>query len=283
MARVLVTGATGFIGRHLVEILKRDGHEIIATGLRTSIDDCPWLTEAIYTSRDLSLDCDNYFEFFQRPDYLVHLAWSGLPNYNELFHIEKNLWDNYDFLKNMLKNGLSDLTVIGTCFEYGLQEGELSEEMPANPENAYAIAKDSLRRFLEQFQKQEHFDFKWLRVFYMYGEGQSERSLLSQLEKAVQEKDEYFNMSGGEQLRDYLPVEEIAELIVKVVLQQETQGIINCCSNTPISVKDLVEAKIEELSSNIKINLGYYPYSDNEAMAFWGSNKKILNIKKRLV
>ena len=274
MARVLVTGASGFIGQHVIHELSLQGHEIIATGLRTDVEACPWLQNISYISRDLNRKHENYYDFFQQPDLLIRLAWSGLPNYSGLFHIEENLTANYYFLKNMLGNGLSDLTVIGTCFEYGRQNGQLREDMPCFPDNAYAIAKDSLRRFLTELQKGMNFDLKWLRLFYMFGEGQSEKSLLSQLIKAVELKQETFNMSGGEQLRDYLPVEQVAANIIKAALQNDVKGIINCCSGKPLSVRQLVENKLQVLQYSMTLNLGYYPYSEHEAMAFWGCTKK---------
>ena len=65
------------------------------------------------------------------------------------------------------------------------------------------------------------FDCKWIRLFYMYGEGQNPNSLLSQLQTALQNGDQEFNMSGGEQERDYLPIEKVAEYIVTIALQNK--------------------------------------------------------------
>ena len=109
-------------------------------------------------------------------------------------------------------------------------------------------------------------------MFYTYGHGQSGGSLLAQLETAVAKGDEVFNMSGGEQLRDYLPVEQMAEKIANFSLDDNLDGVVNCCSGKPISIKRLVEDYVRENGYNIKLNFGYYPYLDYEAMAFWGVN-----------
>ena len=85
----------------------------------------------------------------------------------------------------MVANGLKDINVIGTCFEYGMQSGSLSENLPSKPVTAYAISKDTLRRFLEELKKNYNFYFKWIRLFYMYGKGQSPKSILPQLDKAL--------------------------------------------------------------------------------------------------
>lgn len=89
-----------------------------------------------------------------------------------------------------------------------------------------------------------------------------------------------FNMSGREQLRDYLPVEKVAERIVKISLQNTINGIINCCSGEPISIRKLVEDHIKKRSKSIKLNLGYYPYPDYVSMAFWGDRSKLEQILK---
>ena len=82
-------------------------------------------------------------------------------------------------------------------------------------------------------------------------------------------------MSGGEQLRDYLPVAEVGKLLCKIGLQSEVTGIINCCSGKPISVKRFVESYISSRGAKIKLNLGVYPYPDYEPMAFWGNTSKL--------
>ena len=112
----------------------------------------------------------------------------------------------------------------------------------------------------------------------MYGEGQSPGSLLAQLDCAIERGDEYFDMSGGEQLRDYMPVEEVAKCITRLIEHVGLDGIYNCCSGVPISVRELVERRIREKKAHIKLNLGHYPYPDYEPMEFWGGNSKIVNI-----
>jgi len=274
--KVLVTGATGFIGNYVVkELLKRRQHVIATSRNLDKAHSYEWFSQVEYIPCDLNVMQENFFQFFQKPDLLIHLAWEGLPNYKDLFHLEENLFSNYRFLKNMIEHGLKSLAVTGTCFEYGMQSGTLSEDMESKPDNPYGLAKDTLRKFLEQLQKKINFEFKWVRLFYMYGKGQSSNSILSQLDRALEKGEADFNMSGGEQLRDYLPVEKVAEYIVKIATQNKVIGIINCCSGNPISIRKLVEKYLKEKQKNIHLNLGYYPYPDYEPMAFWGDGDKL--------
>ena len=280
MKKVLVTGATGFIGNYVVDELLRRGCTVIATSHdEKKAAGANWFAKLKYIPFDLrGVDPEiNYYEFFDRPDAMIHLAWEGLPNYKDSFHIEENFPRHKRFLKNLVANGLRDLTVAGTCFEYGMREGCLREDMEAQPTNAYAIGKNELRRSLEE-NKTKGFHFKWPRLFYMYGKGQHPNSLFSQLDKALDDADESFNMSPGEQVRDYLPVEQMAALIVNIALQIKVKGIINCCSGRPVVLKQLVEDYLKEKNQHISLNLGYYLYPDFEPMSFWGDTAKLRSV-----
>jgi dTDP-6-deoxy-L-talose 4-dehydrogenase (NAD+) len=274
--KVLVTGATGFIGNYVIQELLNQEQQVIATSRNAEkAKSCDWFSQVQYIPCDLNVVQDSFFDFFHQPELLIHLAWEGLPNYQELFHLERNLFSNYRFLKNILTNGLRKLVVAGTCFEYGMQNGPLSENMETRPNNPYGLAKDTLRKFLEQLQKTTDFEFKWVRLFYIYGKGQSSNAILSQLERALENGETSFNMSGGKQLRDYLPVEKVAKYIVKIARQNRITGIINCSSGTPISIRRLVEDYLKKKKKSIHLNLGYYPYPEYEPMAFWGDTSKL--------
>lgn len=275
--KILVTGATGFIGTHVInELLNNYECDIVATSSKIDkAKGCNWFGHVQYCEYDINNDDKNCFEFFKQPDLMIHLAWQGLPNYQDLFHFENNLYSDYSFIKNMIENGLKSVSITGTCFEYGMQDGPLKENYKSKPNNPYAIAKDTLRKFLEQLQKKISFEFNWIRLFYMYGKGQNSHSILSQLDKSLKNGDTVFNMSGGEQLRDYLPVDKVAEYIVKIAIQNKMNGIVNCCSGFPISVRNLVDNYLKQKQKKIDLNLGYYPYPDNEPMAFWGDDTKL--------
>ncbi len=276
--KVLVTGATGFIGNYVVNELLNKGYTVIATSSSLSkASTAEWFDKVTYTPFDFN-DFDDevdYYNYFGKPGILIHLAWEGLPNYKDDFHLAKNLPLQKSFLQNLIRNGLKDLTVTGTCFEYGMKEGCLTETMVCEPANPYAIAKNELRIALEKLTEAAGCNFKWVRLFYMYGKGQGPKSLISQLDKALENGDAVFNMSGGEQVRDFLPIEKVATYIAAIATQQKVTGVINCCSAQPVTVKDFVKEYLQSKKKNIQLNLGYYPYADYEAMRFWGDNGKL--------
>jgi dTDP-6-deoxy-L-talose 4-dehydrogenase (NAD+) len=192
-----------------------------------------------------------------------------------LHHFERELPAHYALLKRLVHEGLSTLVVAGTCFEYGMQSGPLAETLAAAPANPYALAKDALRRQLQELQRERPFLLTWARLFYLYGEGQAETALWSQLRRAVESGAASFAMSGGEQLRDYLPVELAADRLVALAMRRREHGIVNVCSGQPVSVRSLVEGWLAANAWTIGLDLGRYPYPGHEPMAFWGDAAKL--------
>ena len=275
--KVAVTGATGFIGKHVLAELGRHAVEVVSV-VRPSPRKASELPSGSVVQFDLHNTPSNAFELMGRPDVLIHLAWEGLPNYKSLHHFETELPAQFRFLKGLIESGLPALVVAGTCFEYGMQSGPLSENMETHPSNPYGFAKDMLRRQLGYLNEINPFALTWARLFYLYGEGQAENSLLPQLKNAVERGDKVFNMSGGEQLRDYLPVAEVARQLVSLALARKDAGAVNVCSGQPISIRRLVEGWVKDNGWSISLNPGYYPYPDYEPMAFWGDAQKFCSI-----
>jgi dTDP-6-deoxy-L-talose 4-dehydrogenase (NAD+) len=273
--RILITGVSGFIGRHVLKQLKKEDVEIFAlvrdtnkiSDLRNDIDEII-LMDIGNASKDI-------FSIAGKPDLMIHLAWDGLPNYQSSYHSEEELPRQYAFLKAMILGGLKSLVITGTCFEYGMQEGCLYENQKTKPDNSYGSAKDGLHHQLLHLNEEIPFDMAWCRLFYMWGKGQSEQSLYSQLKAAVSRGDELFNMSEGEQLRDYLPVEIVAEYLIRISKQNKSITTVNIASGNPISVRSLVENWLETNQWKIKLNTGFYPYSPFEPMEFWGDTSNL--------
>lgn len=272
--RVAVTGASGFIGRHVVAELLARGLEVVV--LTRDASRLPsWHVAVDVVQGDLGALQSAALDRLATVDCLIHLAWDGLPNYRSRHHFERELPRQYDFLKELIERGLSSLLVAGTCFEYGMQSGGLVESLPAQPDNAYGYAKDALRRQLELLGRDLPFALIWTRLFYTWGEGQSEKSLFPMLAAAMARGDKAFAMSGGEQLRDYLPVEKVASKLVALAETRSDAGVVNVSSGKPVSVRRLVEEWIFAAKSDIQLNLGHYPYPDYEPMAFWGVSDKL--------
>lgn len=270
---IAVVGASGFIGQHVLHALVRRGvPDIVATSRSGHGPDLPGVRWMRY---DLADSTKEVMTTLGRPEQVVHLAWSGLPNYSSLHHFETELPRQYAFLRCLVDDGLQSLLVAGTCYEYGMLTGELHEQQGSAPSNPYGHAKLALLRQLEFLKSSVSFELTWARLFYSYGEWQAPSSLYSLLKAAVHRGDAVFPMSAGEQLRDFLPAAILGEMIAALALFGKGVGTVNVCSGVPISVRSLVEGWLRENGWSIRLDFGRYPYPAHEPLAFWGSRKKL--------
>jgi nucleoside-diphosphate-sugar epimerase len=182
------------------------------------------------------------------------------------------------FLFNTVE--LKNLVITGTCLEYGMQSGQLCEDQETRPNVPYGFAKDGLRRQLQFLRQAMPFDLTGARLFYLFGEGQAQTSLLPQLQRAVERGEKVFNMSDGEELRNYMPVTEAARHLVTLAIAARDHRIVNVCSVRPISVRRLVEGCIKQYGWSIALRLGHYPYPEYESMVFWRNSAKLESYRR---
>jgi dTDP-6-deoxy-L-talose 4-dehydrogenase (NAD+) len=273
---IAVTGASGFLGSHVLNHLATLPVNVVAisrhTAGRTETARLCW------TEIDIARPPKNFYDALGRPDVLLHLAWDGLPNYGAAHHLAEQLPAQARFLEAAIDSGLGAVVAAGTCLEYGMQAGRLLEARPCSPTVPYAEAKYALLQRLQVVKAQHPFALTWARLFYMYGDGQQEKSLWSQFMAAHRRGAIEFDMSGGNQLRDFLPVSKVAEYLSALALAAGDFGVLNVCSGEPKSVRSLVESWAKNLRWNVQLNLGCYPYPDFEPMIFWGDNTKLKEI-----
>ena len=275
MKKILVTGASGFIGKHVITCLLKQSYQVIATSRnQATAEKQSWYKKVTYIPYDINKPANDLYTLFHKPDSVIHLAWEGLPDYRSLQHFQTTLPAQYNFITNLLNNGLKQIIISGTCFEYGLKEGCLNENMNTVPYTSYGFAKDTLHKMLKFYlQDKNGKTLIWTRLFYTYGEGQNPQSFVPQLQQAIKNKDKEFKMSAGDQKRDYLPVKELAQKLCRLVTLNKTQTL-NICSGKPITILALAEKIKNEFNSTIHLNTGSYDYPEYEPFAFWGDNRK---------
>jgi nucleoside-diphosphate-sugar epimerase len=278
MAKIAVTGASGFLGRHVLAALSNT--EVVAHS-RTPRPALAETDQLRWTCFDLADAPSDAFDRLGRPDIVIHLAWDGLPNYLSPRHVDVEWPVQCRFLHGLIASGLNTLVVTGTCAEYGMQSGCLHEDMTPAPSNPYGMAKDALRRDLELLSATTPFDLRWLRLFYLYGDGQAPTSLYSQFRAAVARGDKRFDMSAGNQTRDFMKVEDAAAAIAAVARAARAPRILNICSGMPTTVRSLVERWRADMAADIELNLGVFGYPDYEPFAFWGDDRRLRELLGR--
>ncbi len=273
MKKILVTGAGGYIGRHVVRTLLDMGHDVTAVDVNVpSVDErAKIITYDIFNSQK---DC---YDYFGRPDLLIHMAWRNGFVHNCDTHMG-DLSGHFSFLKNMIDGGLSHLSVMGTMHEVGYHEGAIDENTPCNPQSQYGIAKNALRQALFQAIDGKNVTLQWLRAYYIYGDDLRNHSVFTKLVEAAELGKTEFPFTTGKNKYDFVSVGELAKMIAVASVQDRIDGIINVCSGQPVSLAEKMESFIKEKGFTIRLKYGAFPDRPYDSPAVWGDATKIQDI-----
>lgn len=277
--KILVTGANGYIGRHVVCQLLKQGHDVTACDIRLNeVDKRATLKEYNILTGIYS---DNLYEELGKPDVCLHMAWRDGFVHNSPNHIG-DLSNHYKFLTALLDSGLPHLAVMGTMHEVGYHEGAIDENTPCNPISFYGIAKDALRRSMILATKSHGCVLQWIRAYYIVGDDLKSNSIFAKLRTAALEGKTHFPFTSGKNKYDFIDIDDLATQIAAVVGQKEVTGIINCCSGQPVSLADLVEAFIKENNLDIQLDYGAFPDRPYDSPCTYGDDSKIKCILSHL-
>jgi len=237
----LVTGGTGFVGRQVLRALREAGvpiRVVVRDGTHRSFES-DGEVESIITTADLFTEnaawwadaCDGI-------DTVIHIAWYAEPG--TYLHSPKNLeclLGTLQAAQGAVQAKVRRFVGVGTCFEYDVNRGMLSVDTPLQPTTPYGGAKAAAFLALSHWLPAQGTEFAWCRLFYLYGEGEDGRRLVPYL-RARLEAGECAELTGGNQIRDFLDVREAGRLIVQTALGGR-QGAVNICSGIPVTVREL--------------------------------------------
>ena len=265
-----ISGANGFLGRNLFrELNKMEEIEIVQFGREPS-------KEKGKNSRFIEWDIlDNEFDysFLPKLDKYFHLAWSGIPNYDDEIHLDQ-LKNHVKFITAIMENGCNSILATGTCFEYANPVGRVSEDFPTSGSTAYSKAKIQLHNILKELTDAREIQFLWARIFYLYGEGQPKKTLYGSFLSAVATQELEFATRNGRNTLDYSEVSVLARSLIKLLSSTEASGTYNVGSGVGTQISALLEEWKRQNRSSIQIvDLELSPTQN-----FWADISKLESI-----
>jgi nucleoside-diphosphate-sugar epimerase len=267
MKRVLLTGATGFIGRHCVPVLLRHGYEVHVISRQAQLNSVAGLYEH---QADL-LDASALAAVMRQmsPTHLLHLAWNPVsPGWASETGEASLPWiqASLRLARLFAELGGQRAVLAGTCAEYDWNYGQcLEDSTPTRPATAYGRGKHALQVALEEYCRRNPLSHAWARIFFVYGPHEHPQRLVASVIRSLLRR-KPARCSHGNQIRDYLYVGDVAQALV-TLLGSEVKGAVNVGSGKPLRLRDLVMRIAEKLGLSDLVQFGVLPPGPLEARA----------------
>jgi len=270
MKRVVLTGATGLIGKEAIKPLLNKGFEVYALTIDEKNTDCGvnWVKANIF-------DAENIKRVFEsiKPLYLLHFAWVASGDYLTS-DVNYELRDaSLNMLKEFHKNGGKKAVFAGTCFEYEFKDEPLKETDKLNPQTIYAQCKNELREKAQMYCKENGISFGWGRIFYVFGKNENEKRLTAHVINSLKNGKEVV-INNGDLVKDYMYTKDIAGAFVKI-LDTDVDGCINICTNNGISLKDYTKLIAKKIGREDLLIIKNEPTEQPRLIV--GSNSRLKN------
>ena len=275
--RVWVTGASGFIGYHLIHLLHKAGCEVTAqVSMRTGPSRLRDLGDAVTVARgDLGDRAWLGAEFGRfQPEAIIHLAWHTEPG--TFAEARKNvdaLTSSLGLLEEAIHAGCQSVVMTGSQAEYQPQSTKVREDSPTSPETLYARTKLALYMVAERLAANAGVRLAWARPFFIYGPAEDERRLVPGLVKALR-RGEVYPLTPGGQVRDYLHVSDVASALWTLA-QRNAKGVYNVCSADPVTIRHVAEMVGNLMGRPELVRFGALEYRPWEPMFIVGDNTKL--------
>lgn len=244
--RIIVTGGTGFVGRPVVEMLVRQGHDLLVVTRDPERAAACWPSASLIDARESSLRQSDTMSRFA-PDTFLHMAWEGLPDYSPAVTC-RNLELGFHFLSLALGAGARRLVGVGTCLEYGTCLGPQAEvDAPLELTETFPQAKIATHALLRSASQQADLEYRWARPFYIYGPGQREASLIPSALRAARAGAPMQLRDQGVAL-DFVHVDDVARGIATLTTEPGPSGAFNLGSGIAYSTQWIADTVFAEAS-----------------------------------
>lgn len=268
--RIFITGATGFIGRHLVNKLKCDKRNKLLLLSRSP------QKSSEYIQGDLS-DIGRWGKSVKifKPDVTIHLAWYGIPNFDAVTSV-KNLKYGLNLFEFLAKIDCKTIISSGSCWEYGYKKGKITEESRVKPINAFSAAKNSLYLLGKEIAKEYSAKFIWIRFFYVYGSGKKETSIIPYTISCIK-KGLIPDIKDPSAKQDFIYIDDAIDAIMTILKKEKESNLYNIGSGRLTRIKDIVEIISNYYRFKIPDEYRFCKQIDILPKNFYADNSKIYN------
>jgi nucleoside-diphosphate-sugar epimerase len=278
MAKIFLTGITGFLGSNIARYLAGEGHSIIATYREgSSTLCCADITDKIdWVLQDEGEWIETIINY--KPKVIIHSAWIGVS------HADRDNWDvqykNVDYLNTILSiaknSNTKHMVVLGSQAEYGVFNGCIDEEYSLKPTEAYGYIKIVCSELVKQHCNYNNINWYWLRLFSFFGKGEASTWLIPSLVHRILTST-HMDFTPGEQKYAYLYVNDLGCAIANIIKHEGTSsGIYNISGSKVIKLRDLVQKITSYLDESFQLNFGKLPYRVNQPMHMQGNSTKFI-------
>ena len=270
--KVLLTGASGFLGTYMLNCLRKNGISTIVVGrtLPKDVSLIDFIQADLLDQHDL-----RYLISKSRATHLLHFAW--YTEHGKYWTSPLNLrWTDATvrLVEAFCLSGGQKVVVAGTCAEYDWSFGYCRESItPLNPNTLYGIAKDAARRLAMAVCEEYKRPCAWGRIFLPYGQGEDSRRLIPSLINVFQGKGLPFGVNALA-YRDFLHADDLAEGFIKLLLS-DAQGCYNICSGQPVQIAEVVRLIANSLETDPQIVLNLSTEWTEEPSLLVGDNQKL--------
>lgn len=266
--RVLITGATGFLGYHITKACLDAGHDVLC--LRRSTSKNPFSPE--YADRITwfeldAADATNVVASFA-PDALIHAAWEGVDSASRLDELMQQR--NIDLSRRLYAlYRYPQMITIGSQDEYGHIESIVTEDTPVKPISAYARAKVFCCTLQQQYAVQYAAEWQWIRLFGTYGPLQQDNWVIPSVMRQCIADVPIIETTQGEQQYSFLYAADFGQAIVSILGSRGKSAIYNLASSCAITLSDLFEL-IQTITGSKSLFSKTLPYRPNQSMKVMG-------------
>lgn len=278
--KILLTGATGFIGSNIAKALLNQNYEVYATHRNSSsFEKCITFKDKINWINTDNSDWKAYIKSINL-DQFIHAAWGGIEasDRNNWDIQISNFWFSKELFDLMKECGVKKVIGLGSQAEYGINYYPINEKSVSLPNDAYGSVKTLTANYMRNlFESSEH-DWYWIRIFSVFGEGENDNWLIPTVISKLL-KNELIPLTSCEQQYNFLYVKDFSNLLLSIINCDENKsGIYNICSNESISLKSLILqiANLMNVSQSLLL-FGDIPYREGQNMNIMGDNSKFTN------